>query len=93
MVQRLGVLSQLSNCPISILCVSSALAAQAVGSARSTGSLIQAEIAVASLASDGTHYFNKCLRHAAGHLMACPLRPDQRAPGVLANHLATYVNY
>jgi len=50
--------------------------------------LMHAEIALAGLASDGTHYFNKCLRHAAGHLMASPLRTEMRTATVLADHLA-----
>lgn len=42
----------------------------------------------AGLGTDGTHYFNKCWRHAAGHIMSPPLRDDPSTPGYLMDLLA-----
>ena len=46
----------------------------------------------ASLGTDGTHYYNKCWRHAAAHVVNPPLRPDPSTRGVLMDLLAKYVN-
>ncbi|VDM60707.1 unnamed protein product [Angiostrongylus costaricensis] len=75
-VSRLCVLSQLSNCPVSILSVSSAESLSAMERARYSGALAHVEIASAAVVSDGTHYFNKCLKHAAAHMTEVPLRPE-----------------
>ncbi|PAV91120.1 hypothetical protein WR25_10939 [Diploscapter pachys] len=75
-VSSIGVLSQLTNCPVSILSVSSSEAISSVEKSRNSGALIHAEVASAAVASDGSHYFNKCLRHASSHLTAVPLRTD-----------------
>ena len=45
----------------------------------------------ASLAADGTHYFNTCWRHAAGYVMSPPLRDDASTPAYLMDMLASYV--
>ncbi|KAK6748218.1 hypothetical protein RB195_001066 [Necator americanus] len=75
-VNSLCVLSHLSNCPVSILSVSSAESLSALERARSTGALAHAEIASAAVAADGTHYFNKCLKHASIHMTEVPLRVE-----------------
>ncbi|VDK17321.1 unnamed protein product [Anisakis simplex] len=86
-VDRLAVLSNLTNCPVSVMSVSSSEARDAVMRGRFT-SLIYPEISVSALASNGTHYFNKCSRHASAHLTPCPLRVDQRTPTLLVECLA-----
>ncbi|KAL6739583.1 hypothetical protein Aduo_013020 [Ancylostoma duodenale] len=75
-VNSLCVLSQLSNCPLSILSMSSAESLSALERARSSGALAHAEIASAAVAADGTHYFNKCLKHASVHMTEVPLRVE-----------------
>lgn len=87
-VDRLAVLSQLTNCPLAVMSVSSSEARDAVLRNR-INSLIFPEVSVAALATDGTHYFNKCARHAAAHMTACPLRVDLRTSSLLVECLAS----
>lgn len=46
------------------------------------------EALAAGLGTDGTNYWNKCWRHAAGYVMSPPLRPDTSTPGYLMDLLA-----
>lgn len=46
---------------------------------------------MAALASDGTHYFNKCIQHASAHLTKSPLRLDPRTSSLLVDCFARYV--
>jgi len=39
-----------------------------------TGKVVFGEVIAAALTVDGSHYFNKCWRHAAGHVVSPPLR-------------------
>ncbi|CAJ0602785.1 unnamed protein product [Cylicocyclus nassatus] len=75
-VSSVCVLSQLSNCPVSILAMSSAESLSALERARSTGALAHPEIACAAIATDGTHYFDKNLRQATLHMTEVPLRTE-----------------
>ena len=52
------------------------------------GAIVFGEGALAALGTDGTHYFNKCWRHAAGHVVSPPLRPDPSTPADLMDMLA-----
>lgn len=76
------------NCPIYIVHVMSKSAAQAVMRGKERGEVVFGEPIAASLGTDGTHYWNKCWRHGAAHVMGPPLRPDPSTPGYLMNLLA-----
>ncbi|GMR48440.1 hypothetical protein PMAYCL1PPCAC_18635, partial [Pristionchus mayeri] len=87
-VASLAVLSKLTNCPISVLQLSSSEASRALQEGRASSSLIHAEVATAALATDGTHYFNKCAAHAAAHLTEAPLRPEAASGHAVLHILA-----
>jgi dihydropyrimidinase len=63
-------------------------AAEKVCEARSKGQVVFGEPIAASLGSDGSQYFNKCWRHAAGHVMSPPLRDDATTGPYLMDLLA-----
>lgn len=55
--------------PVYIVHVMSKLAAEEVARAKSRGAVVYGEALAAGLGSDGSHYFNRCWRHAAGHVL------------------------
>ena len=71
--------------PLYVVHVMSKSASDEVTKARTKGMVVFGEALAAGLGSDGTHYFNRCWRHAAGHVLSPPLRPDKSTPDHLMN--------
>lgn len=85
---RAIVLANQVNCPLYVVHVMSRSAADAVRRARQRGCVVFGEPIAAGLGTDGTHYWHKCWRHAAGYVMGPPLRPDPSTPEYLMDMLA-----
>jgi len=58
-----------------------------------TGKVVYGEVIPAALSADGSHYFNKCWRHAAGHVVSPPLRHDLLTGEHLLDLLAKSVTH
>ncbi|XP_028049647.2 dihydropyrimidinase isoform X3 [Monomorium pharaonis] len=87
-VNRVCVIANQVNCPLYIVHVMSRSAAEQVENARKRGVCVFGETLAAAIGTDGTNYLHKCWRHAAGHVLSPPLRPDPETPQVLVNSLA-----
>ncbi|XP_066952641.1 dihydropyrimidinase isoform X8 [Macrobrachium rosenbergii] len=80
---RACVLANQVGCPLYICKITSKLAASALGQNLRRGTLVWGETIAAALGTDGSHYYNPCWQHAAGHIMSPPLRNDPQTPGFL----------
>jgi len=85
---RAIVIADQVNCPMYIVHVMSKTAADVICESKRKGFIAFGEPIAASLGTDGTNYYHKCWRHAAGHVMGPPLRPDPTTPGYLMDLLA-----
>ncbi len=63
-------------------------AVELVARARSRGQPVWVEVTAASIALEGSHYYNSCWRHAAAFVCAPPLRDDPTAPDAIVSALA-----
>ena len=85
---RACVIADHVNCPLYVVHVMSKGAANAILQRRRTGAVIFGEPIAASLASNGSHYYHRCWRHAAAYIMAPPLREDLTTPDYLMELLS-----
>jgi len=85
---RAIMLADQTNCPLYIVHVMCRGAADAICAARRAGKVVFGEPIAAGLGTNGSHYTNKCWRHAAAHVMSPPLRDDGKTAEYLMELLA-----
>ncbi len=76
--------------PLYVVHVNCKGAAKAVLEHRTQGTMVIGETLAAGLGANGTHYFNKCWRHAAGFVCAPPLSTDPTTSDYFSDLLAWY---
>lgn len=86
---RVSVLAGQVGCPVLVAHVMSKSAANIIAQERTSFSSLFGETLAATIGTDGTHYFNKCWRHAAAHVMSPPLRPDRSTADHMLGGLAS----
>ena len=77
------------KCPLYVVHVMSKTSADVISKGRHSGNVIFGEPIAASLASNGSHYYHPCWRHAAGFVLSPPLREDLTTPDYLMQMLAS----
>lgn len=86
---RAIVLANQISAPLVVSPVTSKAAAELLAQKRNDGCVVFGATSAAALGTDGSHYFNKCWSHAAGHVTCPPLNPDPYTPGRLMDLLAS----
>lgn len=87
-VMRACTMANQLDCPLYVVHVMSKTAADIIINWRNQGLVVFGEPIAASLACDGTHYYHRCWRHAAGYVLSPPLREDITTPDYLMQLLA-----
>jgi len=75
-VTRACTLAKQVNAPLYICCPTSVEATEIMKQFKEKGLMIIGEPSAASLAVDGSHYYNKCWSHAASFITSPPIRDD-----------------
>ncbi len=88
-VMRACTMANQLDCPLYVVHVMSRGAADIIMNWRNQGLVVFGEPIAASLACDGTHYYHRCWRHAAGYVLSPPLREDTSTPHYLMQLLAS----
>jgi len=99
-VMRACVLANQVGCPLYLAGLTCGTSTGIVNKRRSKGCVVSAEVTAAGLACDGTNYWNKCWRHAAGFVCSPPIREGEMEEllnaatesqvDVVASHHAAY---
>jgi len=76
-VMRACVLANQVGCPLFIPSLSSSTVRDIVKKRKGKGCVVTGEVTAASLACDGSNYWNKCWRHAAAFVCSPPLREGE----------------
>lgn len=85
---RAIMLADQVSCPLYVVHVMGKACADTISKARREGKVVFGEPIAASLALDGSHYCSHDWRHAAGHVLSPPLKPDPSTPEYLMKCLA-----
>uniref|UniRef100_A0A0N4ZAX2 Amidohydro-rel domain-containing protein n=1 Tax=Parastrongyloides trichosuri TaxID=131310 RepID=A0A0N4ZAX2_PARTI len=88
-ISNIGTFSQLSNCPVSIISLTSSEGCQALQTACINGGLLTAEIPIVALTQNGDIYYDKNLALASTYIIRNPLRPGRHHSNSLLNALST----
>ncbi|KAM7286719.1 dihydropyrimidinase [Ixodes scapularis] len=86
---RAIVLANQVHCPLYVVHVMSKSSADVILRKRAQGCVVFGEPVASGLATDGSHHFSRCWRHAAAHVMSPPLRPDPDTKSYLMDLLAS----
>lgn len=87
-VTRACTMANQLDCPLYVVHVMAKSAADTIIERKNNGQVVFGEPIAASLACNGTHYWNKCWRHAAAYVLSPPLREDESTPDYLMDKLA-----
>jgi dihydropyrimidinase len=86
-VKKACTLARQANVPLYICNPTSMEAAEVIKEFKEKGMVVIGEPSTASLALDGSHYFNKCWSHAASFITSPPLRDDPETKDQLVEAL------
>lgn len=89
-VNRACTIAHQTSCPLYVVHVMSISAAEEIMRSRQRWGdrFIFGEALASGLGVDGRNYYNKCWRHAAGHVMSPPLSPDKETKTFLMKMLS-----